>query len=275
MDSGRGVDIGRGGEFNRADRGVGVPAGNEDPLNPGLPPRSEHVVRVAHESIGLKVGVQIDQANSRASSGHVAIFGDALPGCRSLRERFYVVVRLDLRAGGNPGERSARQATGIVREAGRPGAAPVYRLAGLILGNQHDAEDATQDALLRAWNAYSSLRSPEDFQAWFDRILVNVCRDRLRRRKVIRFLPMGDEDHQRPGADPFQQLIASDELLRAMDAMDADLRTCVVLRYWADLTVDEIARRTGWRAGTVKSRLHRAIELMRARISSPQGVVLR
>ena len=150
-----------------------------------------------------------------------------------------------------------------------------YRLAGLILGNEHDAEDATQDALLRAWNAYSSLRSAEDFQAWFDRILVNVCRDRLRRRKVIRFLPMGDEDHQRPGADPFQQLIASDELLRAMDAMDADLRTCVVLRYWADLTVDEIARRTGWRAGTVKSRLHRALQLMRARIASPQGVALR
>ena len=151
-----------------------------------------------------------------------------------------------------------------------------YRLAGLILGNEADAEDATQDALLRAWIAYRTLRRADDFQAWFDRILVNVCRDRMRRRRVIRFLPMADEHEQRPSTDPFQQLIASDELLRAMHALDAELRTAVVLRYWADLTVDEIARRTGWRAGTVKSRLHRALELMRtemARGAAAQGAL--
>ena len=146
-----------------------------------------------------------------------------------------------------------------------------YRLAGLILGNEHDAEDATQDALLKAWSAYPTLRQPDDFQAWFDRILVNSCRDRMRRRKLIRFLPMAGEFEQQPTRDPFQQLVASDELLRAMDDMDADLRTAVVLRYWADLTVDEIARRTGWRSGTVKSRLHRALELMRRRIAEPSA----
>jgi DNA-directed RNA polymerase specialized sigma24 family protein len=62
-----------------------------------------------------------------------------------------------------------------------------YRLAGLILGNQQDAEDATQDAFVRAWAASRDLRSWDDFQAWFDRILVNVCRDRVRRRRIIRF----------------------------------------------------------------------------------------
>jgi RNA polymerase sigma-70 factor, ECF subfamily len=141
-----------------------------------------------------------------------------------------------------------------------------YRLAGLILGNEHDAEDATQDALLRAWNAYPSLREPDDFQAWFDRILVNVCRDRIRRRKLVRFIAIGEEHSQRPSRDPFHELLDTDELLRAMDDMDADLRAVVVLRYWADLTVDEIARRTGSRSGTVKSRLHRALQLMRRRL---------
>ena len=144
-----------------------------------------------------------------------------------------------------------------------------YRLAGLILGDSHDAEDATQDALVRAWSAYPSLRRDEDFQAWFDRILVNVCRDRMRRRRVVRFVPMVDEHSQRPSGDPFAELIAGDELLRAMETLDADLRTVIVLRYWADLTVDEIARRSGWRSGTVKSRLHRALAQMKQRLQSP------
>jgi RNA polymerase sigma-70 factor (ECF subfamily) len=149
-----------------------------------------------------------------------------------------------------------------------------YRLAGLILGNEHDAEDATQDALLRAWNAYSSLRRGQDFQAWFDRILVNVCRDRMRRRRIVRFVPMAPQYEDAVGRDPFQSLLSSDELLKAMSDMDADLRTVVVLRFWADLTVDEIARRTGARSGTVKSRLHRALGLMRKHMEpagAPRG----
>lgn len=144
-----------------------------------------------------------------------------------------------------------------------------YRLAGLILGNAHEAEDATQDALLRAWNASSSLRRPDDFQAWFDRILINVCRDRLRRRRIVRFLPLAGEHDQRPSHDPFQQVIAHDELLAAMANLDADLRTTVVLRYWSDLSVDEIARRLGAPPGTVKSRLHRALSQMRATLAAP------
>jgi RNA polymerase sigma-70 factor (ECF subfamily) len=145
-----------------------------------------------------------------------------------------------------------------------------YRLAGLILGNQAEAEDATQDALERAWAGYGGLRDPAGFQAWFDRILVNVCRDRLRRRKIVRFMPLGDEHEQRAGRDPFADLLASDELLRAMRKLDPDLRTVVVLRYWADLPIDEIARRCGWRSGTVKSRLHRAIDHMRRHLADAE-----
>jgi len=138
-----------------------------------------------------------------------------------------------------------------------------YRMAGLILGNQHDAEDATQDALVRAWAAAGGLHSWDDFQAWFDRILVNVCRDRLRRRRLVRFIPMGSE-HDRPTRDQFQQIFAEDELLRAMSDLDVDLRTVIVLRYWADLPVDAIARRIGAPSGTVKSRLSRALAVMRS-----------
>jgi RNA polymerase sigma-70 factor (ECF subfamily) len=145
-----------------------------------------------------------------------------------------------------------------------------YRLAGLILGNQHDAEDATQDALVRAWDAASRLRSWDDFQAWFDRILVNVCRDRLRRRRLISFIPIGGE-HDRPTGDQFQRVLAQDELLRAMAVLDADLRTVVVLRFWADLSVDAIAQRVGAPSGTVKSRLNRAMAAMRGAVEPGTG----
>jgi RNA polymerase sigma-70 factor (ECF subfamily) len=142
-----------------------------------------------------------------------------------------------------------------------------YQLAGLLLGNQVEAEDATQDALLRAWFAAGSLRNPDDFQAWFDRILVNVCRDRLRRRRLVQFVPIDHESAHRPTSDPFANVLADDELNRAIVGLDENLRTAVVLRFWADLTVDEIARRTGTRPGTIKSRLNRAMGLMRDQLA--------
>lgn len=133
-----------------------------------------------------------------------------------------------------------------------------YRLAGLLLGDRADAEDATQEALLRAWRGVSALRDPQGFQAWFDRILVNVCRDRLRRRTRVRFVAL-DEGMASGASDPFRAVLDRDEVLRALAILDDDERVVVILHYWADLTLATIAERTGWPLGTVKSRLHRAL----------------
>jgi RNA polymerase sigma-70 factor (ECF subfamily) len=141
-----------------------------------------------------------------------------------------------------------------------------YRLAGLILGSFNDAEDATHDAFVRAWDRIGTLRDPAGFQAWFDRILVNVCRDRMRRARIVRFVPVDTEATDRPAADPYERLIGERDLLAAIDVLEADLRVAVILRYWADLTVDDIAGRLGIPAGTVKSRLHRAVGQMRSRL---------
>jgi DNA-directed RNA polymerase specialized sigma subunit, sigma24 homolog len=95
-----------------------------------------------------------------------------------------------------------------------------YRLAGLILGDQYEAQDATQDALLRAWRSAASLRDPAGFGAWFDRILVNVCRDYLQRRGRVRPLVLDDAVAVGAGRDPFRDVIDRDELLRAMASLD-------------------------------------------------------
>lgn len=146
--------------------------------------------------------------------------------------------------------------------ANRPAIDRLYRLAGLLLGDSSDAEDATQEAIARAWRSAGSLRDVGHAQAWLDRILVNVCRDRLRRRQVVRFIALDDGNAARP-SDPFQEVLDRDEALRAMAALGADQRVVVVLHYWGGLTLDEIAIRTGWPAGTVRSRLHHALERMR------------
>jgi RNA polymerase sigma-70 factor (ECF subfamily) len=77
--------------------------------------------------------------------------------------------------------------------AARPALDRLYRLAGLILADTHEAEDAVQDALVLAFRGYDRLRDPGRFDAWLDRILVNGCRDRLRRRGVVRFIPLAPE----------------------------------------------------------------------------------
>jgi RNA polymerase sigma-70 factor (ECF subfamily) len=134
-----------------------------------------------------------------------------------------------------------------------------YRLAGLLLGDRAEAEDATQDALLRAWHRRDSLRDPGQFQAWFDRILVNGCRDRLRRRRSVRFIALDGAGDPASAADPFRSIADRDEVLRVVARLGDDERLVVILHYWADLTLVDVAERTGWPLGTVKSRLHRAL----------------
>jgi RNA polymerase sigma-70 factor (ECF subfamily) len=169
-------------------------------------------------------------------------------------------VSLANEGGAGAAERFLRLANGELDRA--------YRWAGLILGDQHEAEDATQDALLRAWRSAASLRDPAGFQAWFDRILVNVCRDRLRRRGKVRMIAIDDAAFTSAERDPFRTIFDRDEVLRAMESLDDDQRIVIVLHYWADLTLEGVAERVGWPVGTVKSRLHRSLTTMRRRLDT-------
>lgn len=141
-----------------------------------------------------------------------------------------------------------------------------FRLARAILLDDGEAEDAVQEASLTAWRKQGTLREPDRFDAWFDRILVNQCRDQLRRRRrTVQVVapPAGSEPRAEPqpvGADP--------DLDAALVSLDVDHRIVVVLRYWQDRTVDDIAARLGIPSGTVKSRLHNALRNLRASLEA-------
>jgi RNA polymerase sigma-70 factor (ECF subfamily) len=149
-----------------------------------------------------------------------------------------------------------------------------YRLASVILGDGSEAEDAVHDAAVAAWQRFDRLRDAASFDAWFGRILVNGCRDRLRarrRRPVITALPVfGDLDHGLIVADGAGPVGDRDAIAKAFASLEPDQAIVVALRYYADLTVPEIARRVGIPEGTVKSRLHHALLRLRAAMSSNQ-----
>jgi RNA polymerase sigma-70 factor (ECF subfamily) len=137
-----------------------------------------------------------------------------------------------------------------------------YRLAAALLGDPDEAQDAVHDAAEQAWDDVLRLRDQTRFDAWFDAIVVHRCRDRLRRRRVRPLVLVEPPD--RPGSDPSAGYGERDALAHALEGLDADHRIVVILRFGADLTVAEIAQRTGEREGTVKSRLHYALRQLHA-----------
>jgi RNA polymerase sigma-70 factor (ECF subfamily) len=138
-----------------------------------------------------------------------------------------------------------------------------YRLAGYILGDAIEAQDAVQEALERAWTGWPRLRNRDAAKAWFGRILVNVCRTRLaaRRRTFVReinkALDLVDS------VDPFRESLLRDAVGRALADLTGDQRIVIVLRFWGRLSIPEISERLGIPEGTAKSRQHYALETLR------------
>lgn len=135
----------------------------------------------------------------------------------------------------------------------------LYRTALGILGNSHDASDALQEAGLKAYRYFGSLNDTEAAAAWLTRILINACYDVGRKRS--RTVPAGLEVStavagQTDGATDW-------ETLQALKFLPEEQRTTVVLRFFQDLSLPQIAMVMGVPEGTVKSRLHAALSKLR------------
>ena len=144
-----------------------------------------------------------------------------------------------------------------------------YRLAGAILRDPAEAEDAVQDAFVIGWQKWSTLRDQSKFEPWFKRIVVNVCRERLRRaarRPATNLEASSGIPAPEPSLDIHDRLLLEQSLTR----LQPDDRVILALRYYQDLKVDDMAVILGLRVGTVKSRLHRAMTRLRAVIDSSQ-----
>ena len=158
----------------------------------------------------------------------------------------------------------------IFRELADENLTDAYRLAYAVLRDRHDAHDAVHDAFVTAWTKWTTLRDPDRFVPWFDRIVVNVCRNRMRSRRrwitrsEVTDLPVVAEDSSRAALD--RQLVGA-----AFVHLDVDDRVVLALRYYRDLRVDDIAELLDVRPGTVKSRIHRALGRLRT-VMQDQGI---
>lgn len=126
----------------------------------------------------------------------------------------------------------------------------LYRAALAILGDAHEAQDAVQDAFLRCLEKDPAFESPAHARAWLLRVTVNGCKSRLRSPWRRRTAPLLDAY---PAAAPEEQSLM--ETIMALPARD---RTVLHLYYYEGYQTAEIAAMTGWREGTVRSRLSRA-----------------
>lgn len=170
---------------------------------------------------------------------------------------------------------------GLIREASRgnrdafaaliaPRLDRLFATATLILRDRSRAEDAVQEALVRAWRDLPSLRDPARLDAWLRRLLVNACRDESRRGRRhesnIRLLP----DHDRPTQDSSTAFADRDAIDRGLVQLSLDHRTVIVHHYYLGLSLAEIADALGIPVGTAKSRLHHARLALRQSIG-PDG----
>ena len=139
-----------------------------------------------------------------------------------------------------------------------------FRTACLILGNRADAEEAVQEAYLRAWRFRDSLPSGVDGRKWLFRVVVNTCNSKLRKEIPHRDRRARDEalDVLPSGGDAARDADEANDVITALRDLPVHLRVVVVLRYYADLSEREIATAIGRPAGTVKSRLHEARRLL-------------
>lgn len=133
-------------------------------------------------------------------------------------------------------------------------AQPLYRTALAILGNEADARDAAQSALVAVWRGIGGLRDLDRFEAWLGRIVVNHCRSVLRRRIRVREVSL-DEASDQPITSDRDDATAFDE---AFARLSVDQRAILVLHHLEGYGVNEIAARIGVPAGTMKWRLSRA-----------------
>ena len=157
---------------------------------------------------------------------------------------------------------------GAFSELTRVAISRLYAAARLILRDDQRAEDATQEALVAAWRDLSALRDPDRFDAWLHRLLVRACYREARRGRRRWAIEMEVRTTEGSEPDPALDVADRDQLERGFRRLDADQRTVIVLHYYLGLSLDEAADALGIPPGTVRSRLHRATQALRAALDA-------
>lgn len=134
----------------------------------------------------------------------------------------------------------------------------LYKTACGMLGNTQDANDALQDCILKAYMSIESLKYDYYFKYWINRILINSCNDILRRRKKVIYI---EDAGINEGSEDYD--VTNLDIRMSLQKLDLKYRNIIALRYYQDLSYEEIAEILNCPTGTVKSRLNYALKKLR------------
>ena len=140
-----------------------------------------------------------------------------------------------------------------------------YRLAYSYVKNPDDALDVIQESICKAIQSAHTLKSPSFIKTWYYRIVVNTALDLLRKQKKLVLTDEEPFEALHPVADePLQDY----DLHQALDRLPGHYKTIVALRYFEDMTLDDIAEVTGIPLSTVKTRLYKSLKMLRLELET-------
>ena len=155
----------------------------------------------------------------------------------------------------------------------------VFRLAYRLTGNRHDAEDLTQEVFVRVFRSLDTY-TPGTFEGWLHRITTNLFLDGARRKQRIRFDALSDERAARLPSEAlhpeaaFTEQTFDDDVEAALATLPPDFRAAVVLCDVEGLSYEEIGATLGVKLGTVRSRIHRGRQALRASLERRRELAL-
>jgi RNA polymerase sigma-70 factor (ECF subfamily) len=140
----------------------------------------------------------------------------------------------------------------------------VYRLAYSYVKNSTDALDIVQDSIQKAFAASEKLKNSASMKSWFYRIVVNTSLDFMRKQKKIQIV---DENTLESIIQGSHDSYPNIDLDKALDDLPTIYRSVIVLRYFDDLKIEEVAEVLNENVNTIKTRLYQALKILRVKMS--------
>src|SRR3989339_1006899 len=143
----------------------------------------------------------------------------------------------------------------------------IYNFCLYLTGNPNDAHDLSQDVFINAYRSIEKFRQDWAFSTWLHTIALNLYRDRMRRRKTVKFTPMDDEkefsDKQIPVEKQLEDSELKKKILKSLDLLSQEQKVPIVLKYLEGKSLEETAKLCNCSIGTVSSRISRGIKILR------------
>jgi len=139
-----------------------------------------------------------------------------------------------------------------------------YRLAYGYVKNSNDAIDILQDSIQKAISSKNNLKKEQSLKSWFYRIVINTSLDFLRKQKR---LVVVDEETIQSYSSGINDHYTNIDLERSLEALPPKYKSVIILRYFEDLKIEEVAEILQESPNTIKTRLYKALELLRIKMN--------